>query len=452
MDAQTATARTGPAATLKGRLLAREARVAVYGAGYVGLPHAVELARAGFGVTAIERLPQRVEAVLGGRSYIDDVPDEALSREVAAGRLSATTDPAALAETDSVTICVPTPLDEHHQPDISYLVTTAEHVSRHLHRGMLVILESTTYPGTTEEVLLPILRHSGLEVGRDFFLAFSPERLDPGNRDYGIADIPRVVGGVTPACADLAAVLYGTFVRSVHRVSSPRVAELCKLLENIFRIVNVSMVNEMALLAKRMGIDIWEVIEAARTKPYGFMPFYPGPGVGGHCIPIDPFYLSWKAREYGIGTRFIELAGEINAQMPHHVVDLVADVLNQRGAPLKGSKVLVLGVAFKRDVGDWRESPALTVMKLLRERQALVSYHDPFIPEVPLGPTAHAGGARPTEASVPLTDEVLQGADVVIVATDHTRVDYARVARLARAIVDTRNAIKDRSLPHVTRL
>ena len=451
-DATTAAIRADPGALLKGRLLAGKARAAVYGAGYVGLPHAVELAKAGFQVTAIERLPQRVEAILEGRSYIGDVSDEALKREVAAGRLSATTDPGPLAEADTVTICVPTPLDEERKPDISYVVSTTEHVLEHLHRGMLVILESTTYPGTTEEVLLPILRRSGLEVGHDFFLAFSPERLDPGNRDYGIRDVPRIVGGVTPTCTDMAAALYGTFVRAVHKVSSPRVAELCKLLENIFRIVNVSMVNEMALLARSMDIDIWEVIEAASTKPYGFMPFYPGPGVGGHCIPVDPFYLSWKAREHGFNTRFIELAGEINAQMPRHVVGLVADALNQSGKPLKGARVLVLGVAYKRDINDWRESPVLTVMELLRKRQAIVSYHDPYIPEVPVGVASDAEGPRPTEASVPLTDEALQSADVVLIATDHSCVDYHRVAQLARAVVDTRNAIKDRSLGHVTRL
>jgi UDP-N-acetyl-D-glucosamine dehydrogenase len=358
--------------------------------------------------------------------------------------LSATTDFSVIRRLDTVNICVPTPLSKQRDPDVSYIVAAAQQVARYFHPGMLVILESTTYPGTTDELLLPLLAQGGLQVGRDFFLAFSPERVDPGNPQFNTRNIPKVVGGVTPECTRVAVKLYQQRLDSVVPVSSTQVAEMVKLLENTFRSVNIGLVNELALMCKRLGIDVWEVIRAAGTKPFGFMPFYPGPGLGGHCIPIDPFYLSWKARASGFEARFIELAGYINGQMPEYVVNLVGEALNQRGRAIKGSRVLVLGVAYKADIDDIRESPSLDIMETLRERGARIDYSDPYVP------TLEFAGAR--LKSVPLTPAQLRRFDCVVIATAHKSFPYGSVERYAKAVVDTRNALKGRKSPKITRL
>ncbi len=415
---------------------ARSARVGVVGLGYVGLPLAVRAAQAGFRVLGIELNPERVRQVNAGESYIDDVPAGTLKELVRAGRLEATVDYGRARELDVVSICVPTPLDRHRQPDLSYVVGAARALAPHLRPGVLVSLESTTFPGTTEEVVRPLLEEgSGLRAGRDFFLAYSPERIDPGSQTFTVENTPRVVGGLNPESLEAALAYYRTLVRQVHPVSSPRAAEMTKLLENIFRVVNVALVNEMALLADRLGIDIWEVIEAAATKPFGFMPFYPGPGVGGHCIPVDPLYLTWKAREVDFQTHFIELATEINLQMPYFVREKVIRVLNRAGKALRGSRVLLLGVAYKRDIGDVRESPALKLIDLLEAYGAQVLYHDPHVPRLRLE------DGRVLE-SQPLTVELLAGCDVAVIVTDHRDVDYGLVLEHAPAVVDTRNATR----------
>jgi len=412
----------------------REAKVAVIGLGYVGLPLAVEKAKVGFAVIGIDRKEQRVTMVNCGENYIPDILTSDLSEVVKAGKLRATQDFSVVAEVDVVTICVPTPLDKNKQPDTSYIEGVVDQSLPYVHCGQLVVLESTTYPGTTEEVILPRIESRGLKVGEDIFLAFSPERVDPGNDRYKTKNTPRVVGGVTPACTEVATALYEQILDgTVFSASSTRVAEMTKLLENIFRIVNISLVNELALLCEKMKIDIWEVIEAAKTKPFGFMPFYPGPGLGGHCIPLDPFYLSWKAKEYDFTTRFIELAGQINDTMPHHVVERAIELLNEEGKALNGSKVMLLGMAYKSDIDDLRESPALKVARLFIGRGAVLSYHDPYIPEI-------------TEASltlrdVSLTPETLSAQDLVIITTAHTNVDYKMVVDRAPLIFDTRNAL-----------
>ncbi len=426
---------------LSSRISSRTARVAVIGLGYVGLPLAVAFARAGFPVTGVDVDEGKVAALNAGRSYIGDISDEDLRPHVASGRLRATTDYDVLREADAIFICVPTPYDAQRAPDLSYIRAAAEGIRPRLRPGQLVVLQSTTYPGTTEEVVQPILEASGLRAAVDFYLAFSPERIDPGNKQWSAYNTPKVVGGVDPESTLLACELLGQMGAPVHPVSSPRAAEMTKLLENIFRSVNIALVNELALLAERMGIDFWEVIEAAKTKPFGFMPFYPGAGVGGHCIPVDPYYLSWKAREYDFYTKFIELAAEVNQAMPYHAVDLVVEALSQDGHPLKGARVLVLGVAFKPDVDDPRNSPAERVIELLLARGAEVRYHDPYIPRFTVGGDVFY---RPncTLESVPLTDENLAAADCVVIVTGHRSVNYARVVRTARRVVDCCNAIR----------
>jgi UDP-N-acetyl-D-glucosamine dehydrogenase len=364
---------------LKDKLQSREARLAVIGLGYVGLPLCMEFARSGFHVVGIDTDAEKIRLLGEGESYIQDVPAERIRDALDAGTFEATSDFSALQTVDAVDICVPTPLRKTRDPDISYVRAAVGEIARYLHPQMLVILDSTTYPGTTDEVILASLEKTGLKVGEDFYLAFSPERVDPGNEEWNTRNIPKVVGGVTPACTEHAALLYAQTLGPVVPVSSTKVAEMVKLLENTFRSVNIGLVNEVALMCDRMGIDVWEVIDAAATKPFGFMPFYPGPGLGGHCIPIDPFYLSWKAKESGFEARFIELAGVINGSMPYHVVSKIVDSLNENGKPVKGSKILLLGVAYKENIDDVREAPSLDIMKLLREKGAILSYSDPFV-------------------------------------------------------------------------
>jgi UDP-N-acetyl-D-glucosamine dehydrogenase len=430
-------------AQLEHRLASRQAQVGVIGLGYVGLPLAVEFARAGFAVTGIDLDPEKVAQVNAGDSYVLDVPPGSLAPLVAEGRLRATADFSVLRELDTVNICVPTPLRKTKDPDMSYIDAACRQITAQLHPGMLIILESTTYPGTTEEFVLPMLEKSGLRVGEDFFLCFSPERVDPGNPQYHTDNIPKVVGGVTAACTRLGALLYRQALATVVAVSSTRVAEMVKLLENTFRMINIGLANEMALMCDRMGIDVWEVIDAAATKPFGFMPFYPGPGLGGHCIPIDPFYLSWKTRQAGIEARFIELAGYINSQMPHHVVEKVQNALNDRGKALKGSHLHILGVAYKKNVNDLRESPALDIMHLLKQRGARITYSDPFIPRLRVD-------ELDLEAVAP--EEGATAADGVLIITDHAAFDYAGVAARAALIVDTRNALKGVRSEKIVRL
>jgi UDP-N-acetyl-D-glucosamine dehydrogenase len=432
------------AEALERKIAARTARPAVVGLGYVGLPLLAELARAGFRPIGIDIHAGKIASLQAGKSYVLDVPDEAIASGVREGRITVSSDFELLRDADTIDICVPTPLRKTKDPDVSFIVAAGDEIASRLRPGQLVILESTTYPGTTEELLLPKLAASGLKVGEDFFLAFSPERVDPGNPRYTTHNIPKVVGGVTPRCTQLAMQLYQTTVERVVPVSSTRVAEMVKLLENTYRSVNIALVNELALLCDRMEINVWEVIEAAATKPFGFMPFYPGPGLGGHCIPIDPFYLAWKARQTGFETRLIELAGQINGSMPEHVLSLVRRVLNARGKPVKGARVLVLGVAYKADIDDLRESPALDIIGLLEEEGAQVAYHDPHAPSLELR------GRRWT--SRPLTAETLRDCDLVVVTTAHSSVDYALVLREALAIVDTRNAFKGMPDPKIERL
>src|SRR6266850_953793 len=422
------------------KLNERRAIVGVIGLGYVGLPLAVEFARAGLKVIGFDLDQSRVDEINNGRSYIPDVPTEMVGALVEQGNLSAATDFSHLAETDAVIICVPTPLRKTKEPDISYILAAAEQVKLHIHSPQLVVLESTTYPGTTDEVVLPMLEDTGLTLDKDFYLAFSPERVDPGNRQFQTHNIPKVVGGVSGLSTEIAAALYQTIVSEVHKVSSARVAETTKLLENTYRSVNIALVNEMAQLCYHLGIDSWEVIEAAATKPFGFMAFYPGPGIGGHCIPLDPHYLSWKARLHGFEARFIGLAEEVNSHMPDHVVQLVADGLNDESKSMKGSRILLLGVAYKKDIDDVRESPALSIIDRLRARGAAVSYHDPFVKEVHFDDAHTEGGGEPLE-SVSLTDEELRSSDCVVIVTDHSQTDYQRVCQLSSLIVDTRNAL-----------
>jgi UDP-N-acetyl-D-glucosamine dehydrogenase len=420
---------------LRARLEARTARVAVVGMGYVGLPLAETFAWGGYPVLGFDIDPDKVAKLNQGESYIGHICPERVAEMRASGRFEATTDPARFADADAILICVPTPLTEAREPDLSYIVNTGRTLKDHLRPGQLVVLESTTYPGTTEELLRPILEESGLCAGRDFFLAYSPEREDPGNRDYSTRTIPKVVGGLNDVSRDLAVALYGPVVDGVVPVSGTGVAEACKILENTYRAVNIALVNELKGVFRAMGIDVWEVIEAARTKPFGFQAFYPGPGLGGHCIPIDPFYLTWAARRHGVHTRFIELAGEINTAMPQSVIQRVAEALNDQGRPLKGSRVLVLGVAYKRDVDDPRESPAFAILELLQRHGAVVSYNDPHVPTLP---AMRHHTIRLT--SVPLTEQALTEADCVVIVTDHSAYDFEWVVRHARLVVDTRNA------------
>jgi UDP-N-acetyl-D-glucosamine dehydrogenase len=410
----------------------------------VGLPLAVEFAHKGYSTTGFEVDPAKAEAINEGRSYIGDISSSAVSEMVNEKRLRATTDFSHLKECDCVIICVPTPLRKTKEPDITYILAAAEEIRKNLRRGQLIILESTTYPGTTDEVLLPMFEETGLKLDADFLLAFSPERVDPGNPQFQTHNIPKVVGGCTDDSTAVAALLYSQIVSEVHSVTSARVAEAAKLLENTFRAVNIGMANEMARLCYALGIDTWEVIRAAATKPFGFMPFYPGPGIGGHCIPLDPHYLSWKARQHGFDSRFIGLAEEINSRMPEHVVTLVADGLNDDRKALNGAQILLLGVAYKRDVNDVRESPALSIIDRLRAKGAAVRYHDPFVSEVRFD-DAHTEGSGAPLQSVDLTDEELASADCVVIVTDHSQIDYERVTALTPLVVDTRNAL-DRNL------
>ncbi|HEY7170305.1 MAG TPA: nucleotide sugar dehydrogenase [Vicinamibacterales bacterium] len=434
-------------AALRARIEARTARVGVVGLGYVGLPLAVEFARAGFVTIGIDLDTRKVDAINQGASYIPDVPTAEVARLVADGRLTATCDFAVVKELDTINICVPTPLRKTKDPDMSYIVSAVEQIVGGLHPAMLVILESTTYPGTTEELVQPMLEAGGLKAGQDFFLAFSPERVDPGNPSFNTHNVPKVVGGVGPESTRLASALYGSAIDTIVPVSSPQAAEMVKLLENTFRMVNIGLVNEVAQMCDRLGIDVWEVVKAAATKPFGFMPFYPGPGLGGHCIPIDPFYLSWKAKQSGFDSRFIELAGQVNGAMPHFVVDKIADALNRDRKPLNGSTVLVLGLAYKKDIDDIRESPALDVMMLLHQKGARVQYADPYVGT--LSARQWHGGFD--MCSQPITPETFAAADCVVILTEHRAVDYRMVLETARLIVDTRNAIAGEH-PHVLKL
>jgi UDP-N-acetyl-D-glucosamine dehydrogenase len=426
------------AAALLEKIQSRRARTGVVGLGYVGLPLAVELARAGFHTTGIDLDTRKIQAIDEGRSYIPDVATADVIALKQAGRLDATTDFSIVAELDTINICVPTPLRKSKDPDMSYIVSAVESIATYLHKGMLVVLESTTYPGTTDEVVQPLLEATGLKAGVDFFIAFSPERVDPGNPTFQTHNVPKVVGGLTPDCAMLAGALYGTAIETIVPVSSTRVAEMVKLLENTFRAVNIGLVNELALMCDKMNIDVWEVVDAAKTKPFGFMAFYPGPGLGGHCIPIDPFYLSWKAKQTGFDPRFIELAGHINAGMPHYVVDKVGEALNTRRKAINGSKILIAGVAYKRDIDDMRESPALDVMGLLHAKGATIAYADPHVPEV----HGREWSGRYDIKAVDLTRGSIAQYDCVVIVTDHKAFDYEAIVAEADVVVDTRNAIK----------
>jgi len=425
-------------ATLIQRIESRQAVVGIVGLGYVGLPLAMTFCRGGFRVLGFDIDVKKAEALNRGESYIGHIPGAEVKQLRASGKFEATADFARAKEADAILICVPTPLAEHHEPDLSFIVNTGKSLAPHVRAGQLIVLESTTYPGTTEEILQPELEKGGLRAGKDFLLAYSPEREDPGNADFSTGKIPKVVGGCTPEALDAADALYRGVVISTIRVSNARTAEAVKLLENIFRGVNIALVNELKLIYTKMGIDIWEVIEAAKTKPFGFMPFYPGPGLGGHCIPIDPFYLTWKAREYGVSTRFIELAGEINTSMPEHVVGVLMHLLNDRSRALKSARVLVLGVAYKPNVGDPRESPALTLMELLQERGADVAYSDPFVPTLPRMRKYDLG-----LKSVTLDEKTIASFDAVLIVTAHDAFDYPFIVKHAKLVLDTRNATKN---------
>jgi UDP-N-acetyl-D-glucosamine dehydrogenase len=429
--------------TLSEKISSRTARVGIVGLGYVGLPLAVEFAKAGFPVTGIDLVESKVARINAGDSYVQDIASTEVASLVESGKLAATNDFSVISELDTINICVPTPLRKTKDPDMSYIVSACQEIAKYFHPGMLAILESTTYPGTTEEVVLPMLSARGLQVGQDFFLCFSPERVDPGNPKYQTKNIPKVVGGITAACTRMGAHFYSQALETVVPVSSTQVAEMVKLLENTFRMINIGMVNELATMCDRMDINIWEVIDAAATKPFGFMPFYPGPGLGGHCIPIDPFYLSWKTRQAGIEARFIELAGYINGQMPHFVAEKVQNALNDRGKALKGSRVHILGVAYKRDIDDVRESPALDIMHLLSRRGAEISYSDPYVPVI------HIEGKEKFSLDI---SEALAVSDCAVIVTDHSTVDYSAVVRDAKLVVDTRNTLRGIASDKIIRL
>jgi UDP-N-acetyl-D-glucosamine dehydrogenase len=428
--------------TLANKIRSKSARVGVVGLGYVGLPLAVEYAAEGYNVVGIDLHEGKITRVNAGDSYVGDVPTATMAPLVKSGHLKATTDFSVVADLDTINICVPTPLRKTKDPDMSYIVNACEEIAKYFHAGMLVILESTTYPGTTDELVRPILERNGLKAGEDFFLCFSPERVDPGNPKYQTKNIPKVVGGYTAACTDMGILFYSQALENVVPVGSTQVAEMVKLLENTFRMINIGLANEIALMCDTMGINVWEVIDAAATKPFGFMPFYPGPGLGGHCIPIDPFYLSWKTKQAGVEARFIELAGYINGNMPHFVIEKVQAALNDVSKPVKGSRVHILGVAYKRDIDDVRESPALDIIHLLLRRGATVSYSDPYVPEISVdGGTLYAGG-----------ETELTEADCVLIVTDHKNFDYKTLPQRAKLIVDTRNALKGVQAPHIVRL
>ena len=429
--------------SLRHKISSRTARVGIVGLGYVGLPLAVEFAKAGFTVTGVDLVESKVARINAGDSYVQDIPSGEISSLVEQGRLRATTDFSAIAELDTINICVPTPLRKTKDPDMSHIVSACQEIARYFHPGKLAILESTTYPGTTVELVLPMLSNSGMRVGVDFFLCFSPERVDPGNPNFQTRNIPKVVGGVTPACTEMGRLFYSQALETVVAVSSTQVAEMVKLLENTFRMINIGLVNELAMMCDRMGIDIWEVIQAAATKPFGFMPFYPGPGLGGHCIPIDPFYLSWKTRQAGIEARFIELAGYINGQMPHFVVEKIQNALNSQRKALYGSRIHVIGVAYKRDIDDVRESPALDVIHLLKRRGGVVTYSDPYVPSIRIDDE--------TICSSDLT-AALPAADCAVIITDHSDFDYEAIVRDAALVVDTRNSLRGIRSEKIVRL
>jgi len=429
---------------LQDKIKSHNAHIGILGLGYVGLPLACEFAKVGYQVTGFEVDKRKVDHILTGRSYIEDIPTTVLKELVSSKHLTATADFSKLKMMDITIICVPTPLNKTKDPDISFISSSAKQIAKHLHKQQLVVLESTTYPGTTREFVLPLLEASGLKVGKDFYLAFSPERIDPGNRQFHLANTPKVVGGMTPACGELASQLYSQIVQQVVPVSSPESAELVKLLENTFRSVNVGLVNEIALICDRLHLNVWEVIEAASSKPYGFMPFYPGPGLGGHCIPIDPHYLSWKMKSLNFAARFIELAGEVNSHMPEFVVEKIVRALNVRKKSVNGSKILVMGVAYKANVSDMRESPALDVIHLLREQGADVSYHDPYIPSVVIGNHRLAGKAY--------SPKLLKGMDAVVITTAHSNFNPKEILDHSRLVIDTRNIMRGLSADHLVRL
>jgi UDP-N-acetyl-D-glucosamine dehydrogenase len=423
----------------------KSVKVAVIGLGYVGLPLAVEFAREGIYTLGVDVDPKKAQEIMKGQSYIPDVKSEDVKNSVDRGVLSATNDFSRLREIDAIFICVPTPFTKAKAPDISYVVNASMQIAKNLQKGQMIILQSTTYPGTTEEDVLPLLEASGLKAGVDFYLAFSPERIDPGNKQFGAKNTPKVVGGITPECTQLAAAIFSLIIDrdKIHPVSGPRSAEMCKLLENIFRSVNIALVNELTLLCDRMGMDIWEIIDAAATKPFGFMPFYPGPGVGGHCIPVDPYYLSWKAREYDFYTKFIELAAEVNQSMPFYTVNKLMDVLNRHGKTLKDSKILILGAAFKRDIDDARNSPALEVLKILYSKGVEVYYNDPYVPQVNLKDQfLYTKPIDRVFTSAPLTEQLLGSMDCVVIAVKHSLYDFSWIVRHSRLILDAQNATK----------
>jgi UDP-N-acetyl-D-glucosamine dehydrogenase len=434
-----------PFEQLQEKIATKKAQVGIVGLGYVGLPLAVEFAAAGFHVTGIDIDERKVGLLNKGKSYIQDIPTSTLAPLVKSGMLKATSDFAAVKNLDTINICVPTPLRKTKDPDMSYIVNSCAEIAKHFQPGTLMILESTTYPGTTDELMLPMFASEGRKVGKDFFLCFSPERVDPGNAKYQTKNIPKVVGGITDNCTKVGALFYQQALETVVAVGSTRVAEMVKLLENTFRMINIGLANEIALMCDRMGINVWEVIDAAATKPFGFMPFYPGPGLGGHCIPIDPFYLSWKTKQAGIEARFIELAGYINGSMPHFVVDKIQNALNDHSKPLKGSKVHVLGVAYKRDIDDVRESPALDIIHLLGKRGAKVSYSDPFVPKL------RSDGVVPNMSAIDPV-KAAKTADCMVIVTDHKGFDYPSIVKSAKLIVDTRNALKGNKSAKIVRL
>lgn len=424
-----------PKTQLEKLIQSRQARVGVIGLGYVGLPLSLEFARAGFPVTGFDTNRDKVAMINRGRSYIGDVRDDELAPLVEAGTLTATDNFERLEQLDTISICVPTPLGKSRDPDISYILAVTEQIALHCHAGQLIVLESTTYPGTTEEILAPRIDENGYRIGSDVFLAFSPERVDPGNNQFTIRNTPKVIGGVTPACLEIASALYATIIEQIVPVSSTAAAEMTKLLENTFRAVNIGLVNEIAIMCDKLGVDVWEVIDAAASKPFGFMRFTPGPGLGGHCIPVDPHYLSWKLRTLNYTARFIDLAGEVNSSMPNYVLDKIIAALNDREKPVKNSSILILGVAYKKDVGDLRESPALDILRLLDARGARLSYHDPYVPALKLD--------GKTLRSITLNDQALREADCVVIVTDHSGYQWEWIAEQSDLIVDTRNALKN---------
>ncbi|MDO8885570.1 nucleotide sugar dehydrogenase [Candidatus Oleimmundimicrobium sp.] len=430
--------------SLENEITEKKVKIGIVGLGYVGLPLAVEMAKVDFNVVGIDLDCRKVDMILRGENYIPDLNGDIIKNLVKSGHLKATNDFKVIGDLDVIIICVPTPLNKTREPDTSYIQGSINSISPYLKKGQLIILESTSYPGTTEEIILPVIKKYGLEVGKDIYVAFSPERVDPGNKKYSIKNTPKVVGGVTKDCTRIASLLYAQVVDQVVSVSSPKTAEMTKLLENIFRCVNIALVNEIMILCDRMNIDVWEVVKAASTKPFGFMPFYPGPGLGGHCIPVDPFYLSWKAKEYDFYTEFIELAGKINQNMPYYVVSKIAEALNDVQKSIKGSKILILGVAYKKDIDDLRESPALKVIEILRQKGALVSYHDPYIDKISVGDESFC--------SQPLSEDMLRENDCAVVITDHSNVDYELIVNKANLVVDTRNALDEFSRGNIVKI